>query len=110
MGLAWVPDDTRRAVVPASGREWNSGPRHRRPTLLARSGQAVACRITALAARTDTDTAPPECDAGNRHWIALSSRNRTTATCPTSAPEVQTPGNKFDDPMKLATNPLAGRK
>ena len=48
MGLAWVPDDTGRAVVPASGREWNSGPRHRRPTLLARSGQAVACRITAL--------------------------------------------------------------
>ena len=57
MGLAWVPDDTGRAVVPASGREWNSGPRHRRPTLLARSGQAVACRITALA-RTDPDTAP----------------------------------------------------
>ncbi len=57
MGLAWVPDDTGRAVVPASGREWNSGPRHRRPTLLARSGQAVACRITALA-RTDADAAP----------------------------------------------------
>jgi hypothetical protein len=57
MGLAWVPDDTGRAVAPASGREWNSGPRHRRPTLLARSGQAVAGRITALA-RTDTDTAP----------------------------------------------------
>ena len=58
MGLAWVPDDTGRAVVPASGREWNSGPRHRRPTLLARSGHAVACRITALAARTEADTAP----------------------------------------------------
>jgi hypothetical protein len=66
MGLAWVPDDTGRAVVPASvaavsargpAREWNGGPRHRRPTLLARSGQAVACRITALA-RADPDTAP----------------------------------------------------
>jgi hypothetical protein len=56
MGLAWVPDDTGRAVVPASGREWNSGPRHRRPTLLARSGQAVADRITALA-RTDSGSA-----------------------------------------------------
>jgi hypothetical protein len=56
MGLAWVPDDTGRAVAPASGREWNSGPRHRRPTLLARSGQAVAGRITALA-RTDADSA-----------------------------------------------------
>lgn len=69
MGLAWVPDDTGRAVVPASvsavsavsarasAREWTGGPRHRRPTLLARSGQAVACRITALA-RTDPETAP----------------------------------------------------
>ena len=69
MGLAWVPDDTGRAVVPASGsavsavsarasaREWTGGPRHRRPTLLARGGQAVACRITALA-RTDPGTAP----------------------------------------------------
>jgi hypothetical protein len=57
MGLAWVPDDTGPAVVPASGREWNSGPRHRRPTLLARSGHAVAYRITALA-RTDPGAAP----------------------------------------------------
>ncbi len=66
MGLAWVPDDTGRAVAPASvstvsapmpAREWTGGPRHRRPTLLVRGGQAVACRITALA-RTDPDTAP----------------------------------------------------
>jgi hypothetical protein len=79
MGLAWVPDDTGRAVVPASvskvsapavparapAREWTGGPRHRRPTLLARSGQAVACRITALA-RTDPETAPSPSPHGTR--------------------------------------------
>ena len=64
MGLAWVPDDTGRAVVPASHSvrarrraTWTGGPRHRRPTLLVRGGQAVACRITALA-RSDPDYHP----------------------------------------------------
>jgi hypothetical protein len=56
MGLAWVPDDSGRAAAPASRRDWTGGPRHRRPTLLARSGQAVAGRLTALA-RTDSDAA-----------------------------------------------------
>lgn len=84
MGLAWVPDDTGRAVVPAPvstvsvstvsapavparapAREWTGGPRHRRPTLLARSGQAVAWRITALA-RTDPETAPSPSPHGTR--------------------------------------------
>jgi len=81
MGLAWVPDDTVRAVdtgrvaAPASRRDWTSGPRHRRPTLLARSGQAVACRLTALA-RTDSDAAPsrstlpsrPPAMIARRYW------------------------------------------
>lgn len=49
MGLAWVPDDTGRAVLPAARRDLTVGPRHRRPPLLVRSGQAMAGRITALA-------------------------------------------------------------
>jgi hypothetical protein len=57
MGLAWVPDDKGHAVEPAARRDLSGGPRHRRPTLLARSGQAVACKITALA-RTDPERAP----------------------------------------------------
>lgn len=87
MGLAWVPDDTvravdnvravdtGRAVAPASRRDWTSGPRHRRPTLLARSGQAVACRLTALA-RTDSEAAAsrsthasrPSAMIARRYW------------------------------------------
>jgi hypothetical protein len=75
MGLAWVPDDSGRAVAPASRRDWTGGPRHRRPTLLARSGQAVACRITALA-RTDSDAAlsrsahpqRPPATIARRYW------------------------------------------
>jgi hypothetical protein len=61
MGLAWVCDDTGEigAVAPPEpGGDWMTGPRHRRPTLLARGGQAVACRITALA-RTTPDLATP---------------------------------------------------
>jgi hypothetical protein len=53
MGLAWTADDAGRTALPEPDkwpvREWTAGPRHRRPTLLARSGQAVADRITALA-------------------------------------------------------------
>lgn len=56
MGLAWVPDDAGRAVMPAARRDL-TGPRHRRPPLLVRSGQAVAGRLTALA-RNEPDRAP----------------------------------------------------
>jgi hypothetical protein len=49
MGFAWVSDDTGPIVLPAFGLPWHAGPRHRRPTLLARGGHAVADRITALA-------------------------------------------------------------
>jgi hypothetical protein len=59
MGLAWVPDDTGPAIMPAvrRGPALAGGPRHRRPPLLVRSGQAVAGRITALA-RNDPDPSP----------------------------------------------------
>jgi hypothetical protein len=83
MGLAWTADDVGDSVLPERdraerdrparprpgqprfagrhtgrpwmGSAWTAGPRHRRPTLLARGGQAVAGRITALAG---TDPAP----------------------------------------------------
>ena len=68
MGLAWVPDDTGGAFGTVSRREWTSGPRHRRPTLLARGSQAVAWRISALA-RTAAESGPsrtPLPDASRR--------------------------------------------
>jgi hypothetical protein len=65
MGLAWVADDAGHAFLSESGPEWTAGPRHRRPTLLARSGQAVACRITALA-RPDAAAAAAGPDAGHQ--------------------------------------------
>lgn len=65
MGLAWVADDAGHAFLSESGPEWTAGPRHRRPTLLARSGQAVACRITALG-RPDATAAAAGPDAGHR--------------------------------------------
>jgi hypothetical protein len=49
MGLAWITDDAGRPVADEPDRDWPAGPRHRRPTLLARSGQLVAGRLTALA-------------------------------------------------------------
>jgi hypothetical protein len=49
MGLAWKPEDAGHVVADVPDREWAAGPRHRRPTLLARSGQVVAGRFTALA-------------------------------------------------------------
>jgi hypothetical protein len=52
MGLAWVPEDTSRPVLPGVRRDPTPGPRHRRPTLLVRGGHAVADLLTALA-RTD---------------------------------------------------------
>jgi hypothetical protein len=82
MGVAWVADDAGRAVVPEPG--WTetlspvagSGPRHRRPTLLSRGGQAVACRITSLA-RTDPGIGHPghprpqrrPALAARRYWV-----------------------------------------
>jgi len=63
MGLAWVSDDAGHAAPSEPGREWAGqeyapGPRHRRPTLLARSGQAVVGRITALAGTHPAATGP----------------------------------------------------
>ncbi|HEX3490580.1 MAG TPA: hypothetical protein VHU92_14620 [Streptosporangiaceae bacterium] len=52
-----MPDDTGRAVMPAARRDLTAGPRHRRPPLLVRSGQAVAGRISALA-RNEPDPGP----------------------------------------------------
>jgi hypothetical protein len=48
MGLAWIPDDAGHAAAPERGRDWPGRARHRRPTLLARGGQAVAGRLGAL--------------------------------------------------------------
>jgi hypothetical protein len=56
MGLAWITDDAGRPVADEPDRDWAPGPRHRRPTLLARGGQVVAGRLTALAG-ADTDPA-----------------------------------------------------
>jgi hypothetical protein len=66
MGLAWVPDDTGRAIRPAARRDLTGGPRHRRPHLLVRSGQAVAGRITALA-RSEPDSTPAPSAHPGRH-------------------------------------------
>lgn len=55
--LADRQPDGRHASSPAGGTSWTAGARHRRPTLLTRSGQAVAHRITALAS-TDPPRAP----------------------------------------------------
>jgi hypothetical protein len=60
MGFAWVSDDAGRAVLPARGAQWQAGPRHRRPTLLARGGQAVADRITSLARQDLTAPRRPD--------------------------------------------------
>jgi hypothetical protein len=49
MGLAWSVDDAGRSVPGAPSQDWPARRRHRRPTLLARGGHAVAGRITALA-------------------------------------------------------------
>jgi hypothetical protein len=61
MGLAWTADEAGHPVLPGEdgpaipgaaadpGVPWAAGHRHRRPTLLARGGQAVAHRITRLA-------------------------------------------------------------
>jgi len=63
MGLAWVSDDANfdAPSEPAPLRaapESGPGPRHRRPTLLARGGQAMVGRITALAG-THPAAGPP---------------------------------------------------
>lgn len=85
MGLAWVSDDQGRtghyghvgyAMPPGAGRDLPGRPRHRRPTLLVRSSQAVACKITALA-RTEPGlgesraTPPPRrgAMAARRYWV-----------------------------------------
>lgn len=72
MGLAWTAGEAGHPVLPghdapadlvasvtgtstagmpagSAGTSWAAGHRHRRPTLLARGGQAVAHRITRLA-------------------------------------------------------------
>jgi hypothetical protein len=71
MGLAWVPDDTGRAAGAEPGLVLTGRPRHRRPTLLARSGHAVAGRLNALA-RTDTQQdgpySRPTALAARRYW------------------------------------------
>lgn len=85
MGLAWVSDDPGRtghnghvgyAMPPGAGRELPGRPRHRRPTLLARSSQAVACKITGLARAEpgpgDSPAAPParrSAMAARRYWV-----------------------------------------
>ena len=64
MGIAWVSDYAGSGVPSGPGRPWASqeylpGPRHRRPTLLARGGQAVVGRITALAGSHPVTGHPP---------------------------------------------------
>jgi hypothetical protein len=71
MGLAWIADDSDRAVMPAAGQFWAApGPRHRRPTLLVRGGQAVACRISAITRAPDLPGQKPSASgpaAGHKH-------------------------------------------
>jgi len=78
MGLAWVSDDAGAAAPSEPDRQWASqdvpGPRHRRPTLLARSGQAVVGRITALAG-----THPAAAQLARQHAAA---RPRTSRSRP----------------------------
>jgi len=71
MGLAWVPDDTGRATMPVARRDLTGGPRHRRPPLLVRSGQAVAGRITALARTEPNPTSSPSAHLGRYPAMAI---------------------------------------
>jgi hypothetical protein len=45
MGLAWIPDDAGQDDAGHGGARHGGTSRHRRPTLLARGGQAVAGRF-----------------------------------------------------------------
>lgn len=71
MGLAWIADDSDRAALPAAGQFWAApGPRHRRPTLLVRGGQAVAFRISAITRPPDLPgqhVSPSGLAAGHKH-------------------------------------------
>jgi hypothetical protein len=49
MGLAWKIDDADGSVLGGSAQTWTPRRRHRRPTLLARGGQAVTGRFTVFA-------------------------------------------------------------